>query len=78
MKIIKLINIYITNLKEFWQTFKKNGEQCQRVYLELKKYEFPKKLEGIAINYDDEGYVLFDITWIGNKAIRLEFTGTAK
>lgn len=78
MKISKLNNIYITNLREFWKTFVKNGEQCKRVYKELCNYDFPKHKESIAVNYDGEGYCLFDITWIGKKAVRLEFTGTAK
>ena len=78
MKIKKLNNIFITNLEYFWETFVKNGEQCKRVYKELLNYDYPTQKESIAISYDDEGFSLFDITWIGKKAIRLEFTGTAK
>ncbi len=79
MKISKLNNIYITNLEEFWETFKKNDTQCKRIYKELLDYDFiEKKGDTIAPSYDDEGFALFEITWKGGKAIRIKFTGTAK
>ncbi len=79
MKISKLNNIFITNLDEFWETFKKNDTQCKRIYKELLNYDFiERRGDTIAPSYDDEGFALFEITWIGAYAIRLEFTGTAK
>ena len=79
MKIKRLNNIFITNLEEFWETFQKNDIQCKRIYKELLEYDFiEKRGDTIATSYDDGGYALFEIKWIGQKAIRLEFTGTAK
>ncbi len=79
MKISKLNNIFITNLDEFWETFQKNDIQCKRIYKELLDYDFTENRgDTIAPSYDDEGFALFEIKWIGQKAIRLEFTGTAK
>ena len=79
MKIAKLNNIFITNLEEFWETFQENDIQCKKVYKELLDYDFKeKKGDTIAPPYDDEGFALFEILWIGLKAVRLEFTGTDK
>jgi len=79
MKVSKLNNIFITNLLYFWDTFEKDKKECKRIYKELLDYNFiEKRGDIIAPSYDDEGFALFEITWIGEKAVRLEFTGTAK
>jgi len=31
----------------------------------------------IAVNYSDEGYCLFDVIWVDDAIIIVEFTGTA-
>nr|MDA3938516.1 hypothetical protein [Spirochaetia bacterium] len=64
---------------EFWDTFIKNGNQYKRIYKELLDHDFiGKRGDIVAPSYDGEGFALFEIVWVGSKAVRLEFTGTAK